>query len=82
MFVVLSYRIMCLLTFKDETPLIATMGIMVAGMIGLVALRISYQRTNKKRSKMIEEWDEDRFEEEASSELRRGDQRLTFMYGL
>jgi hypothetical protein len=58
------------------------MGIMVAGMIGLVSIRISYQVTNKKRSRMIEDWNEDRFEEEAHSEARRGDQRFTFMYGL
>jgi hypothetical protein len=58
------------------------MGIMVAGMIGFVSIRVSYQVTNKKRSKMIEDWDEDRFAEEAHSEVRRGDQRYTFMYGL
>ncbi|KAK8867381.1 hypothetical protein PGQ11_005959 [Apiospora arundinis] len=74
--------------FKDkyapryEVPLIITICIMVAGACGLVFIRFMYQRENKKRAREIASWDEQRFAEESASQLRRGDQRHTFMYGL
>ncbi|CAI6334217.1 unnamed protein product [Periconia digitata] len=74
--------------FKDkyapryEVPLIITICIMVVGACGLIFLRFMYQRENKKRAEEIATWDEQRFAEESASEVRRGDQRKTFMYGL
>lgn len=55
---------------------------MVAGACGLVFIRFMYQRDNKKRAREIAAWDEQRFAEESASQVRRGDQRHTFMYGL
>lgn len=66
----------------DEVPLIITICIMVAGVCGLVFIRYMYQRENKRRAEEIATWDEQRFAEENASEIRRGDQRKTFMYGL
>ncbi|KAK7926593.1 transporter [Apiospora marii] len=74
--------------FKDkyapryEVPLIITICIMVAGACGLVFIRFMYQRENRKRAREIADWDEQRFAEESASQVRRGDQRHTFMYGL
>ncbi|KAK8104982.1 transporter [Apiospora kogelbergensis] len=74
--------------FKDkyapryEVPLIITICIMVAGACGLVFIRFMYQLENKKRAREIANWDEQRFAEESASQVRRGDQRHTFMFGL
>ncbi|KAK8128980.1 transporter [Apiospora sp. TS-2023a] len=67
---------------RYEVPLIITICIMVAGACGLVFIRFMYQRENKKRAREIAAWDEQRFAEESASQVRRGDQRHTFMYGL
>lgn len=66
----------------DEVPLIITICIMVAGACGLVFIRFMYQLENKKRAREIANWDEQRFAEESASQVRRGDQRHTFMFGL
>ncbi|KAK7957766.1 transporter [Apiospora saccharicola] len=65
-----------------EIPLIITICIMVAGASGLVFIRFMYQRENRKRAQEIANWDERRFAEESASQVRRGDRRHTFMYGL
>lgn len=65
----------------DETPLIVTMAIMVAGICGLGFLKLMYIRENKIRAREVATWDEVDFAAEAASEQRRGDQKRTFMYG-
>ncbi|KAK7955711.1 MFS general substrate transporter [Apiospora aurea] len=70
------------LSHADEVPLIITICIMVAGCCGLISIRFMYQRENRKRAAEIATWDERRFAEERASQVRRGDQRHTFMYGL
>lgn len=62
-------------------PLIVTMCMSAAGMIGFVFIRVMYMWENKKRRQEIAIWDEDRFEEEQNSTERRGDQRKTWIYG-
>jgi len=64
-----------------RVPLIITMCIMAAGMVGFMFIRFMYVRTNRKRQAIIADWDEQRYLDEATSEVRRGDQRCTFMYG-
>ncbi|KAF6793454.1 allantoate transport protein [Colletotrichum sojae] len=66
---------------RYEVPLIITMIIMACGIFGLVFLKYMYRLENKKRAREIATWDEAQFAAEAVSEERRGDQRLTFMYG-
>lgn len=65
----------------DEVPLIITMVIMACGICGLVFLKYAYKMENRKRAIEIETWDETQFAADARSEIRRGDQRGTFMYG-
>ncbi|CAJ2509979.1 Uu.00g058790.m01.CDS01 [Anthostomella pinea] len=67
---------------RYETSLITTMALMAVGATGLVFVRVMYQLENKKRAREIAAWDEQRFADEANSEERRGDQRMTFMYGV
>ncbi|KAF4910389.1 putative transporter [Colletotrichum fructicola] len=66
---------------RYEVPLIITMVIMACGICGLVFLKYAYKTENRKRAIEIETWDETQFAAEARSEIRRGDQRRTFMYG-
>ncbi|EQB57253.1 hypothetical protein CGLO_02649 [Colletotrichum gloeosporioides Cg-14] len=66
---------------RYEVPLIITMVIMACGICGLVFLKYAYKMENRKRAIEIETWDETQFAAEARSEIRRGDQRRTFMYG-
>ncbi|KAI8301269.1 putative transporter [Colletotrichum sp. SAR11_240] len=66
---------------RYEVPLIITMVIMACGVCGLVFLKYAYKMENRKRAIEIETWDETQFAAEARSEIRRGDQRRTFMYG-
>lgn len=57
------------------------MAIMAFGACGLMFIRFMYKLENKKRAREIESWTEQDFANEAASEIRRGDQRRTFMYG-
>ncbi|KPI44477.1 putative transporter [Cyphellophora attinorum] len=66
---------------RYETPLFATIGIMVAGMLGFCIIRTAYFFENRRRHRIIRDWTQEQYEEEAVNEDRRGDQRLTFIYG-
>lgn len=55
---------------------------MALGMVGFVFIRFMYARENRRRLRIIDDWTEDQFDDEAASEERRGDQRFTFIYGL
>jgi hypothetical protein len=58
------------------------MSLLAAGIVGFLFVRVVLMRTNRQRAAVIRDWDEAQFEDEAASEKRRGDQRLTFIYGL
>jgi hypothetical protein len=62
-------------------PLTVTMILTAVGMLGFVFVRVMYMLENRKRRKIIADWDEHDFIEEQNSTERRGDQRYTWMYG-
>jgi len=65
-----------------QYPLTVTMILIAVGIVGFVFLRVMYVIENKRRKRIIANWDEDRFTEEQQSTERRGDQRYTWIYGL
>ena len=62
-------------------PLTVTMILIAVGMVGFLGIRVAYMLENRKRRRIIADWDEDRFLLEQNSTERRGDQRYTWIYG-
>jgi len=62
-------------------PLTVTMVLVALGMLGFLFVRGMYMLENRRRRRITATWDEDRYAEEMSSTKRRGDQRLTWIYG-
>jgi MFS family permease len=62
-------------------PLTVTMILIAIGMVGFLFVRAAYMFENRRRRKIIADWDDARFEDEQRSTERRGDQRLTWIYG-
>lgn len=58
------------------------MSLIAVGMLGFVFVRVMLMAENRRRAAAIADWDELNFEDEACSEVRRGDQRYTFVYGM
>jgi hypothetical protein len=50
-------------------------------MLGFCIIRTAYFFENRRRHRIIRDWTSEQYEEEAVNEERRGDQRLTFIYG-
>lgn len=51
------------------------------GAAGYVAMRCVYVFLNKRRERITEGWTEEDFEEEWQNSERRGNRKLTFVYG-
>lgn len=62
-------------------PLKITMIIVSVGAAGFAAMRCVYVFLNKRRARIIEEWTEEEFVEEWRNSERRGNRKLTFVYG-
>lgn len=65
----------------DRYPLLVTMILIAIGALGFLSVRFWLMLINQKRAGTILSWTADEFDEEMSSEERRGDQKLTFRYG-
>jgi hypothetical protein len=62
-------------------PLKITMILISMGAGGYVAMRGVYMFLNRKRAGLIEGWTPEQFEEEWRNSERRGNRKLTFVYG-
>jgi hypothetical protein len=62
-------------------PLTVTMILIAIGMVGFLFVRGAYMWENRRRRRIIADWDDARFEAEQESRERRGDQRFTWIYG-
>jgi MFS family permease len=64
-----------------QYPLKVTMVLVIIGMVGFGSLRVVYMWTNRSRARKVENWTADDFETERRNSERRGDQKLSFVYG-
>lgn len=62
-------------------PLKITMIIVSIGAAGYVAMRCVYVFLNKRRARITQGWTEEDFEAEWRNSERRGNRKLTFVYG-
>jgi MFS family permease len=62
-------------------PLMVTMILTAVGMVGFVFIRAMYMLENRRRRKILATWDEADFEAERLDPKKRGDQKLTWIYG-
>lgn len=67
----------------DHYPLLLTIGLLAVPLAGYPALRVVHILINRRRAAATADWTEAQLEHEASDgSPRRGDQKLTFVYGL
>jgi MFS family permease len=62
-------------------PLKITMILISMGACGYVSMRFVYMFLNRKRTRLIANWTPEQFEEEYRNSKRRGNRKLTFIYG-
>lgn len=58
------------------------MVLIITGMVGFACIRFVFQYENRRRAKKIAEWTAEELEAEKLNPARRGNQKLTFVYGL
>ena len=58
------------------------MGLIAVNIVGLVFIRGCYMWENRRRAHKTADWTEEQIQAEQESEVRRGDQKYTFVYGL
>ncbi|GAA5999749.1 uncharacterized protein JCM10292_003730 [Rhodotorula paludigena] len=63
-------------------PCKVTMILMVVGIVLFLTMRVVYMWTNKKRRAQIAKMSAEEIEAERLNDKRRGDQKITFIYGL
>jgi len=63
-------------------PLKVTMVLIIIGMVGFACIRFVFQHENRRRAKKIAGWTAEELEAERLNSTRRGNQKLTFVYGL
>ncbi|GJN90113.1 hypothetical protein Rhopal_003112-T1 [Rhodotorula paludigena] len=63
-------------------PCKVTMILMVVGIVLFLSMRVVYMWTNKKRRAQIAKMSAEEIEAERLNDKRRGDQKITFIYGL
>jgi MFS family permease len=64
-----------------KIPIVITLAIVAVGMIGFLAVRITFMIENKKRKRTISGWMEEDFEAERRDATRRGHMKRFFVYG-
>jgi disulfide bond formation protein DsbB len=64
-----------------KRPLTITMILISLGCLGYLAMRAVLMFENKRRAKVIAGWTDEQYEEERRTTERRGDHKLTFVYG-
>jgi hypothetical protein len=67
--------------FPDNFPLKATTILIAVAVSGFILVRSSYMLLNRKRKRVTADWTEEQFEDEANSEERKHDYKMTFLYG-
>ncbi len=63
-------------------PLQVTAGLMSISWVGFAVMSITYRLINRSRAKKVERMSPAEIEEENRSDVRRGDKKWTFVYGL
>ncbi len=62
-------------------PLTVTMALICVGLVGFLSMRGVYMWTNRDRARRIKGWTAEDSETERLNPERRGDMKLTFVYG-